>query len=120
MFAFKKRTKKNLGLELLNELYFVIIAHYFCLQDLFAMYGYGLAWPIKHFVPYLYYARFVWYHWDDYCTKSEEINDRICETFTALSMRLGETDCFFKSGYVPTNALYNVAAISTHVVVHTA
>ena len=63
------------------------------------MYSYGLAWPIRHIAPYCHYLKYIWYHWESYCTKEEEIMERVSDTFEALSVRLEESDSFYKSGY---------------------
>lgn len=62
------------------------------------MYGYGLAWPIRHVVPYLHYLRYIWNHWESYCTHEDEVMERVDEAFVALSVRLGEEGSFYKSG----------------------
>lgn len=63
------------------------------------MYGYSLPWPAKHVAPYLHYLNYVWNHWDAYCTREDEVQERIKDTFKALSIRLGEADLFYQSGY---------------------
>ena len=70
------------------------------MQESLSMYGYGLSWPVRHIAPYLYYARYIWSHWDTYCTKDEEVMEQVGEAFRALSVRLGDEESFYKSGYV--------------------
>lgn len=64
------------------------------------MYGFGLPWPAKQIAPYLHYLSYAWNHWEEYCTREDEVQERINDVFKALSIRLGTNDSFYQSGYV--------------------
>lgn len=70
------------------------------MQESFAMQGSQHVWPIRHFARYVYYLKYIWYHWELYCTEEDKIMEHINEALEALSVRLGKAESFYNSGYI--------------------